>query len=159
MYEFTIWHEFVVHEHFWKYMYFSIRVYQWWWCYYCFHTVWCCPDVHAYEKMYKVCVLICLKSEVIQLTSFSTNNLLEVTSVTLVTTYLENIFHTVLLSIYCMNAFQRKRIFWIHLFGKFEKVPLILVVDIAVEECVLEKRETYLESLFSLVQSLQYTLP
>ena len=71
------------------------------------------------NEIYKICVLICFhKSDVINLTLFSTKNLLEVTSVTLVLTYLENIFHTVLLSIYSANVVWRKEIFWILLFQK-----------------------------------------
>ena len=47
------------------------------------------------NDIYKICVLICFhKPDVIKLTLFSTKNLLENTSITLV--YLENIFHTVL---------------------------------------------------------------
>ena len=47
------------------------------------------------NDIYKICVLIYFhKPDVIKLTLFSTKNLLENTSITLV--YLENIFHTVL---------------------------------------------------------------
>ena len=57
------------------------------------------------NETYKICDIICFhKSDIIKLMLFLTKNLLEVTSVTLVRTYLENIFHTLLLSIYSANV-------------------------------------------------------
>ena len=57
------------------------------------------------NEIYKIFVLIYFyKSDVIKLTSFSTKNLLEVISVTLLQIYLENIFYTFLLSIYSADV-------------------------------------------------------
>ena len=107
------------------------------------------------NKIWKSCVLICFHiSDVIKLRSFSTENLLDVTSVTLVEIYLENIFIIVLLSIDSVNAVWRKEIFWILPVHKFESVSRIYVVDIAVDRCIVDKLEPCLETFFSLVKSL-----
>ena len=57
------------------------------------------------NEIYKICVLIYLrKPDAITLTSFSTNNLLEVIGEVVVQVYCEGIFDTALLSIYSFNV-------------------------------------------------------
>ena len=54
------------------------------------------------NEICKICVFICLhKFDIIKLTSFSNKKLLEVTWLLVL---LENIFHTVFLSILCVNV-------------------------------------------------------
>ena len=55
----------------------------------------------------------------------------------------------VISSIHCLNVVRRIRIFQILLFHKFKSVPNIVVADVAVDWCVADKLEHYLESLFS----------
>ena len=68
------------------------------------HRVVPCRFLQHMNQTYKICKpkLWFNKSDVIKLILFSTKNLLEVTSVTLASTYLENTFHIVLMMMMMM---------------------------------------------------------